>query len=123
MVSVLYDGTPQDFSFTLGDVPIVNARVANILNEMAGNDVQLIPAQIKGHPGRYAVLNVLRSEACVIEGRSMFSEEYWIDAAKAKDAAILRPKGLMLVVLASQHLRDAFVQTKITGVKFNRVSA
>jgi hypothetical protein len=121
-VTTKYDGTPLDFTFTLGDVPVVSARVASILAEMAGNDVQLIPAQIKAHPGQYAVLNVLRSEACIIENRSMFSEEYWIDPAKANGATVLRPQGLMLVLIVSEHLRDAFVKAKVTGVKFSRVS-
>jgi hypothetical protein len=121
-VTLKHDGTPLDFSFTLAHVPVVNSRVANILSEMAGADVQLIPAQVKGHSGEYAVVNVLRSEDCIIEDRSMYSEEYWIDGARAKNAMVLRPRGLHVVLLIAEEVRDALVRAKVAGVKFRQVS-
>jgi hypothetical protein len=114
-VTVKYDGKPLDFSFTLAQVPIVNLRVASILNELAGNDIQLIPAQVRGHSGQYAVLNVLRSEDCINED---LSADSWIDVARAKEAKILRPHGMHVVLLVEQEVRDALVQAKFTGIEF-----
>src|SRR4051794_30578939 len=59
-------GTPLDFSHLVGaSVPIVSSRVAEILTNLAVNDIQILPAHIDSQPDRYYLVNIRRTVKCI----------------------------------------------------------
>jgi hypothetical protein len=54
------DGTPLDFTLTAFDVPVVENKIAAIFKAANPNNIQLLPALIKGKSGNYSVLNVIK---------------------------------------------------------------
>src|SRR5690242_20514874 len=60
-------GRPLDFSEAGVMVPVVHARVASVMKELAPNDVQLIPVDIEGQPDQYLILVATRLIRCIDE--------------------------------------------------------
>src|SRR5689334_14487744 len=57
-------GGPLDFTWAGLSIPVVHVKVASMLAERAPGDVQLIPADIEGHPEQYLVLVATRLIRC-----------------------------------------------------------
>ncbi|MFE8605157.1 imm11 family protein [Archangium violaceum] len=130
-------GGAVDFSQTGLGVPVVHGRVAAILERLAIQDVQLLPARVEGQTEPWFILNVLRIIRCIDDARCG-EVEYWkpedgqpekvgqysyihglkVDPAKVGDAHIFRPWGWDVAIIVSDTLKQALEQERITGMKY-----
>jgi hypothetical protein len=134
-------GRPLDFSTAgVGATPIVHVRVASIFGELAPNDVQLIPVDIKGHPDQYLILVATKLVRC-IDDKASREVLYWkpederpdklgkyrsvagmrIDRTKVGDAKVFRTWGWDVALIVSEDIKAALERAKLTGVKFTEV--
>ncbi|HLL53954.1 MAG TPA: DUF1629 domain-containing protein [Myxococcaceae bacterium] len=135
-------GRPVDYTeLAIDIVPVVHARIATVLSQLAPSDVQLIPAKVGDHPEPFYVVNVLRVQQCIDDDRSLEVEYYTpdceevfrdrvgqyrsviglrIDPAKAGNAKIFRTWGWVAVIV-SEEIKSALESIKTVGVKFEEV--
>ncbi|NMO20514.1 hypothetical protein HPC49_40155 [Pyxidicoccus fallax] len=136
-VSIKIPGPPMDFSHAAFSVPIVNARVASILTELATQDVQLIPVDIDNQPGRHFVLNALHVLKC-IDDEASTEVQYWteedglpekvgqycsvhgmrLDVSKVGEARVFRPWGWSSSLIVAEDIKEALEGAGITGTRF-----
>jgi hypothetical protein len=134
-------GKPLDFSLAdAGAIPVVHAKVASLLKELAPEDVQLFPVEIDGHPDHFCLVNVTRLVRCIDDEASK-EVEYWtpedgrpektgkyravagmrIDPSKVGDAKIFRPWGWTIALIVSEEIKEALEHIGATGTKFKQV--
>jgi hypothetical protein len=142
-LKVLIDrqGKPLDFSLAgVGVTPVVHAKVAMLLAELAPNDVQIVPVVVEGHPEEYFILNVTRIVKC-IDDEASEEVQYWkpedgrpektgqyravhgmrIDPMQVGEAKVFRPWGWLVVLLVSEEIKEALERIGATGLKFKEV--
>jgi hypothetical protein len=140
-IPIFQQGRPLDFTTTpLGIAPIVEQRVANLLTELAPNDVQLFPVEVPSQHAPYFLVNTLRVIKCIDDARC---EEvlYWlpederpektgtyrnvrgmrIDPTAVGDARIFRPWGWNVALIVSQDIKQAMERIGVTGAYFQDV--
>jgi hypothetical protein len=59
-----------------GAIPVVHAKVASLLKELAPEDVQLFLVEIDGQPDHFCLVNVTRLLRCINDEASE-EVEYW----------------------------------------------
>jgi hypothetical protein len=111
--------------------------VAAILERLASQDVQLLPARVDGQTEPWFILNVLRIIRCIDDARCD-EVDYWkpedgqpekvgqysyvhglkVDPTKIGDAHIFRPWGWDVAIIVSDTLKQALEQESITGMKY-----
>jgi hypothetical protein len=132
-------GRPLDFCEAGLRVPVVHIKVASMLLERAPGDVQLIPADIEGQPGRYFVLVATRLIRCIDEKASKVQfwtpedgvpdkvGKYWavddmrIDKATVGNAKVFRPEGWSGTLIVAEEIKDALERMSATGTRFQEV--
>jgi hypothetical protein len=134
-------GKALDFSLlTSGPVPVVHARVAAVLAEMAPGDVQLIPVEVEGQAEPYFLLNITRVVKCIDDeasgqvryvtpehelpeqlGQYRFVLDMRIDPSKVGDAQVFRTWGWLAMVV-SEDIKAALDRMGVTGTKFTLVT-
>jgi len=138
-VPVEHAGGPLDFSEAGIKVPVIHARMAAALLELAPTDVQLIPAEIEGHPDQYFILVATRLIRCIDEkasrvqfwapedgaphkvGKYYAVDDLRIDKAKVGSARVFRPEGWPGTLIISEDLKNAWERLGATGAKFTEV--
>ncbi len=130
------DGTPLDFTFADFDMPVVSVRTLEILSAVALQMFQAFRARVDGYSGEYAIVNFLRVCACLDESKSEFIK--WtkadnradkigqyrqisrlvIDPVPARNLDVFRLDGWRIALLVSERIQQAFVEGKVTGVRF-----
>lgn len=135
------EGEARDYSHAAFCTPVVNARLAAIFQELAPNDVELIPVEVNSHAGPYFILNALHVVKC-IDDEATEEVQYWteedgvprkvgtyrdisgmrIDPAKVGDAKVFRPWGWKVALIVSEDIKDAMERAGITGAKFEAVT-
>jgi hypothetical protein len=138
-VPVQHAGKPLGFTLTALSVPIVHVKVADVFTDLAPNDIQLIPVDIKGHPDQYLILVVTKLIRCIDEKAS--SVQFWkpedglpekvgqyyavddlhIDPMKVGSAKVFRTEGWPLALIVSEDIKQALERIKATGVRFTEV--
>lgn len=134
-------GKPLDFSLAdAGAIPVVHAKVASLLKELAPGDVQLLPVEIDGLPDHFCLVNVTRLVRCIDDNASE-EVEYWrpedgrpektgkyravagmrIDPSKVGNAKIFRPWGWTIALIVSEEIKEALEHIGATGTKFKEV--
>ncbi|WXH26976.1 hypothetical protein WA016_00887 [Myxococcus stipitatus] len=120
--------------------PIVHVKVATLFTELAPNDVQLIPVDIKGCPDQYLILVATKLVRCIDDEAS---EEvlYWkpederpdklgkyrsvygmrIDPTKVGGVKVFRTWGWTGVLIVSEDIKDALERAHVTGAEFEEV--
>ena len=144
VISIKRQGTPLDFTFGPFDVPFVTPEVAELIQETAGEDVQLIPARLEtGKPMR--ILVVTRLEDCFDHMRSEVAyrtDEHakalgkpWtsghphtvykllIDPAKTENRHVLRIKTWIGPLIVSEDVKNVLERRGITGVSYLPVTS
>ncbi|MFP2925810.1 imm11 family protein [Pyxidicoccus sp. 3LG] len=133
-------GRALDFSLAGFSTPVVRASVANIFLELAPQEVQLIPVDIRGHLDQYLILVATKLIRCIDDAAS---EEvlYWrpedgrpekvgqyrdvygmrIDPAKVGNAKVFRTWGWSIALIVSEDIKQALERIRATGVKFTPV--
>jgi hypothetical protein len=132
-------GRPLDFTEAGIRIPVVHVKVASMLAERAPGDVQLIPADIEGHPEQYLVLVVTRLIRCIDEQASRIL--FWtpedgepdrvgqyrdvrdmrIDKTKVGNAKVFRPEWWEVALVVSEEIKDAMEALGATGTRFQEV--
>jgi hypothetical protein len=133
-------GTPLDFCWAGLSIPVVHLKVASMLAERAGGDVQLIPADIEGQPEQYLILVATRLIRCIDEKASRIL--FWtdkdgepdrvgqyrdvrdmrVDRTKVGNAKVFRPDGWEVALVVAEEIKDAMEAMGATGTRFQEVS-
>jgi hypothetical protein len=129
-------GRPLDYSLAGLNVPVVNARVAEVFTRLAPRDVQLLPVEIEDRPEPYFILVVTRRIQCIDEaaskierwtvedgrpemvGKYRFVDDMHIDKSRVGDVHVFRPEGWEIFVIVSEELKDALERSKASGAVF-----
>jgi hypothetical protein len=140
-IPIYQRGKPLDFTTTpLGITPIVHAKVATLLRELAPEDVQLFQVDIAAQPEPYFLINTLRSIRCIDDARCE-EVQYWlpederpektgtyrsvagmrIDPSRVGDARIFRPWGWNVVLIVREDVKQAIERLGSTGPHFEEV--
>jgi hypothetical protein len=131
-VRVTRPGPALELTLTTETIPIVNARVADILREAAPGDLQLLDVRVAGVEEPFYAVNVLPLRPCIDEGASapvVWWEEkdgrpemlgqikrlgrLQIDAARVGAHHVLRPKTWPIALVVSQPAADALQRAKV----------
>ncbi|MBJ6759774.1 hypothetical protein JGU66_03305 [Myxococcaceae bacterium JPH2] len=142
-VPVSRPGVPVAFEFAgAAQTPIVNARIASALTQMAPADIQLFPVDVDDVAGTYHLLNVARTIRCIDDElsrevryfeasdplHSHRAGEYRhvsglrIDKSKApSDARVFRLWGYFLPIIVDGEVKDALEAVGASGVRFDEV--
>ncbi|WP_224249704.1 imm11 family protein [Hyalangium gracile] len=134
-------GRPLDFSLAdAGAIPVVHARVASLLKQLAPGDIQLFPVEIDGQTDQFCLMNVTRLVMCIDDAASE-EVEYWtpedgrpektgkyravagmrIDPSKVGDARVFRPWGWTIALIVAEEIKEALDHIGATGTKFKEV--
>ncbi len=135
-------GRPLDFSMAgVGVTPVIHAKVAAILTQLAPADVQLLPVDVAAQSEPYFIANVTRVVRC-IDDEASEEVRYWkpgdgrpekvgkyravsgmrIDPTKVGDAKVFRTWGWTIALIVSEDIKEALERAGITGVKFKEVT-
>jgi hypothetical protein len=132
-------GRPLDCCWAGLSIPVVHAQVASMLAKRAPGDVQLIPADIEGHPEQYFVLVATRLIRCIDEKASRIL--FWthedgepdrvgqyrdvrdmrVDKVKVGNAKVFRPDGWEVVLIVAEEIKNALEDMGATGTRFVEV--
>ncbi|HSP79526.1 MAG TPA: DUF1629 domain-containing protein [Myxococcaceae bacterium] len=135
------DGSVLDFTEAGIGIPLVSDRVASILAELAPHDIQLIPVNVEAHPEQFHILVCTRVVKCIDDEKSD-EVQYWkpedgrpektgryrsvmgmrIDTSKVGDAQVFRPWGWDVVLIVSEHIKNALERMGATGPRFEEVT-
>ena len=133
-------GRPLDFTLAGLDIPIVHVKLASIFQELAPNDVQLLPVDIEGLPEQFCILIATRLLPCIDE-KASGEVRHWkpengrpekvgqyrvvsgmrIDPSKVGDAKVFRTWGWTVALIVSEEIKEALERVEATGVKFKEV--
>ncbi len=134
--TIVAKGAAVDFTFACDQSPVVSARVASMIQDLAPRAVQLIPIDVAGRPGDYEVLNVLDPLACLDAGRSqghrfppghpdagrLFGlDSIILDRSKAAGRSVFRLAEHLLELIVSRQVMERLVEAGVTGIRFEPV--
>jgi hypothetical protein len=135
-------GRPLDFSMAgIGVTPVIHAKVAAILTQLAPADVQLLPVDVASQSEPYFIANVTRVVRC-IDDEASEEVQYWkpedgrpekvgkyravsgmrIDPTKVGDAKVFRTWGWTIALIVSEDVKEAIERAGISGVNFKEVT-
>ncbi|HEX8439602.1 imm11 family protein [Archangium sp.] len=135
-----HPGKPVDFSLAGLGAPVIHAKVASLLTELASTDVQLLPVDIQGQPEQFCILVATRLVRC-IDDKASDEVEYWlpedgrpervgtyrkvsgmrIDPARVGDAKVFRPWGWSIALIVSEEIKNGLERIGATGTSFKEV--
>jgi hypothetical protein len=141
LVPVKEGKTPLDFTLGAFDMPVVAARVAEVIEKYAPGSVQRIPVVIGSGIIGHEALNVLKKLKGMDEKRSLIS--YWtaedgqpekvgtycgvariaLDIKAVKGVQIFRLDGWEVPIIVDEHVKDALTKLCVTGIEFEAVQA
>jgi len=133
---ITHPGRVLEFCRTTFAVPVATTALANVISEIAGDDVQCIPVTIASQKGM-KVINALRVIRCVDERRSEFvkwtKDDHRADLAGEyrqitrlvlergaipTDAHMFRVAGWDVALIVSETLKNAMERVGCLGAKF-----
>ncbi|RKH68078.1 hypothetical protein D7X96_18135 [Corallococcus interemptor] len=134
-------GEARDYSHAAFSTPVVNAKLAALFQELAPNDVELIPVEVDSCVGPYFILNAIRAIPCV-DAEESSEVAYWteedgipekvgtlsfisgmrIDPSKVGGAKVFRPSEWEVSLIVSEDIKDAMERAGITGAVFEAVT-
>ncbi len=141
ILRMVRSGRALDFSMTGLTVPLVHARVVSLFERLGlTQEVQFIPARVKGFTEPHFLLNALRVIRCIDDARC---EEvlYWqpednrpdkagqyrnvrglkVDPAKVGAASVFRPWGWTVALIVSERVKLSMEGAGMTGTRFREV--
>jgi hypothetical protein len=133
-------GRALDFSRAAFAAPVVHARVASVLSDLAPEEVQTLPVEIEGQPEPFFILVATQLIQCIDERASRHVRKWTpedgrpeklgkyrdvrgmrIDASQVGDAKIFRPRGWAIVLIVREDIKDALERMGATGTTFEEV--
>ena len=142
--AIKVNGEPVDFSSTAFGATVVSQRFADVVHQLAPNDIQRIPALVDS-PQTWEILNVLPSPDCIDHSASTI--QYFPDdptqCGSRPDMAgqprgvtklvispelvgehhIFRPADWQVATIVSEQIKSALTDLRATGVEFWPVTA
>jgi hypothetical protein len=133
---VILPGVPLDYTDTTFGAVVLSERLAGVFANIAGDDIQLLPADVEGveGEGQWKVMNVLANPDCIDLSRSRHSinspdhrfhpnlpggfTAFVIDPARAGGHHILRPKLWEVAVVVSERIKDEMEKMEALGAEF-----
>jgi len=134
---VKHAGWSADFNFASFNIPIVNARVNDIIEALAPGHTQRIPVDLAA-PGQWEVMNVLTELDCLDHKRSDI--QYYppdhpkdpgkprgvlrlvIDPSRVQGNRIFRIRDWTIPVVISGDLLDALQAAEVTGLITTKIA-
>ena len=133
-------GVALEYTESMG-IPVVHRTVVALFERLGlQREVQFIPVEVEGQTEPWFILNALQVIRCIDDARcdEVF---YWgpddgepdrigeyrnvrglkVDPVKVGDAHIFRPWGWLVVLIVSEHVKQAMEAEGITGIKFIEV--
>lgn len=123
VLAVKQHGFPVDVSLAAFDTPVVSRRVGALLETLAPDDVQQVPARIEGVSVGVEILVVRHAEACLDQASSVDEDVAWMTIApdRTNGRAIFRVVGAEGAIVVVDRIREALEAAPIVGVRFVRV--
>lgn len=137
---ITHPGRALDFSLTSFAVPVATLSLSSAIKDAAGCDLQVIPLGLPVTEDM-AILNVLRTIACVDESRSEFIkwtlQDHRADLAGQYrqvtklainkdviplDANIFRISGWPVALVVSEKMRSVMIHAGCEGAKFEELT-
>ncbi|MBK8254537.1 MAG: hypothetical protein IPK82_17955 [Polyangiaceae bacterium] len=144
LAKVHYDGPALEFCLTSLSVPVTTKRLAAVMVNLAGGDLQVIPLQVitpRASSVERVVLNAIRKIRCLDEDRSKFTKwtvnDHRADLAGQyrqvtklvvnptaipPDVHIFRIEGWEVALIVSETLKNAMEQAGCHGAVFQDVT-
>jgi hypothetical protein len=133
-------GRAVDFSYGGIATPVVHPRVASVFAQLAPEDIQLFPVEIRGQPEPFLILVATKLLRC-IDDKSCEEVQLWtsedgrpekvgqyrdvwglrIDPSKVGDSKVFRTWGWHIALIVREEIRDALERMGATGAKFTEV--
>lgn len=140
-IPLLRPGKAMDWTEGDYSMPIVTEKVAQILRDLAPNDVQLFPVTVSGQRKPHFIANAIHACACVDEDRSTDVRRFTkdgirpdlegqyevigklvIDPARTGGHKLFRIKDWEVALIASEEIKDAFERAGVVGAAFTPVT-
>lgn len=139
-VPIDYPGRPLDYTTAGVSGPVLSARAASVLRELAPRDVQLFPVEVEGETEPYFLLNVVKTVRCIDDVASGEVRRYTpednrpdrvgeyravhslrIDPSKVGDERVFRPWGWHPALIVDAGIKEALERTGFVGPLFDPV--
>ncbi|HLL03488.1 MAG TPA: DUF1629 domain-containing protein [Myxococcaceae bacterium] len=140
-ITLQVEGMPLDFTLAGLGIPVVRVKVASIFEELAPDDVQLVPVEVDGQSEQYRILVATRTVRC-IDDQACAEVRYWkpedgrpdkvgqyravydmrIDPAKVGEAKVFRLWGWTVALIVSEDIKEALERAGVTGLRFKEVT-
>lgn len=139
-VPVNEPGHPLDVSFASFDMIVTSRRVADVIEQIAPEDIQRIPVTVESTDGHFEILNVVATVDC-IDGERTIGDvwpqagprpekagqwrmivELRLDPGRVTSHHIFRVRGWEIAVVVSARLRDELERIRATGLVYDKVS-
>jgi hypothetical protein len=132
---------PLDLTYTDSCMPVATKRIAEILEAIAGKDIQRFPVRVDRMDEDYDIINVVAVIDCLDTARSditWFEEgndvrpdlagkpwtvsPLFVDSARIGNQNIFRIKDYTSPVIVSEAIKQALEEAGVTGVRFVSVT-
>lgn len=138
-VRMTHPGEPLAFNLAAFEMPVVTSDIADLLSELAPQDLEIFPVRVANTNQRFAILNVIALADCLDEQRSIFTR--WtadssrpdllgqikmisrirLDPSRVGDHQLFRLDGWPLALLVSESARRVIESVPNAGVIFDPV--
>jgi hypothetical protein len=131
---IFQEGRRVDYDQVSFAIPVVSGRLAQILEKIARDDIQRLPAIVKEDQGEWEVLNILACVDCIDHERSLITYypsnhpekpgkprgvmKLVLNPTRAGTHHIFRPRDWEIAVVVSDPLRAAMAEIGVSGVEF-----
>lgn len=135
---VRHAGEPVDISFATFNIPVVRRSVCELIQAVAKDEVQAIPAVVRDADGEWVILNPLKEIDCLDRNRSEIT--YYpkdhprlpgkprgvlrlvVDPERAEGAHVLRLKDWSVPVIISEVVKGRLESSGVTGLQCEGVA-
>ncbi|XXF79142.1 hypothetical protein P2318_05155 [Myxococcaceae bacterium GXIMD 01537] len=140
LLPVSVSGRALDLNYGGIGTPVVHARVAALLAELAPEDVQAFPVEVVGQPEHFRILVATQLIRCIDERASRHVRRWTpedgrpekvgkyrdvrgmrIDPTQVGDAKVFRPWGWAIALIVSEDIKEALERMGATGMEFQEV--
>jgi len=134
------EGSPLDFTYADEGAPVVTRAIAQLLSELADNDIQRISVKVDGMKEEHEIINVISLVDCLDAKRSeiqWFEEgndvrpdlagtpemvrKIIVDPTRISNHQMFRIKDWNIALIVSETVKNALEEAKVTGVLFREV--
>jgi hypothetical protein len=139
-VPMVHPGKPLDFTLAGLAIPLVHGRVADLLAQLAPEDVQLFPVDVEGQSEPFRIFVATKLLRCINDAACK-EVEIWtpedgrpekvgqyrdvygmrLDPSKVGAAKVFRTWGWSVALIVGEEIKEAIERMGATGVAFTEV--